>query len=89
MALQSLEGISGTMLFLGCYDSWAVLLNESIHPDGNTVLVSLDINPNYHVEGLNVTIDACLYEFDLPLLLPDPVIWGYLYRMENFDLSID
>ena len=75
------------MVYLPCYDAWAVDLEESVHADGQTIVASLDIDESFEVEGMKVQADACLFEFDLPLLLPDPAPWGYLYRMENIEIE--
>jgi hypothetical protein len=85
-ALQEISNANGAMVYLGCYDAWAVILEESIHDDGQTVLASLDIDESFEVEGMKIQVDACLYEFDLPLLLPDPAPLGYLYKMENVQI---
>jgi len=85
-ALEDISNANGAMVHLICYDAWAVKLDESLHNDGQTVVASLDIDESYEIEGMKVQVDVCLYEFDLPLLLPDPVPWGYLYRMENVQI---
>lgn len=86
-ALHTLGKATGKMVYLPCYGAWAVELDKSLHEDGGTMAASLDMDEAYKVDSMQVVVDACLYEFDLPLLLPDPGIWGYLYNLENFSVS--
>lgn len=82
-ALHTVDGIMGEMIYLPCYDAWGVKLLETLTNENQTIGVSLDISEEYEIEELKVQLDACFYEFDLPLILPDPAPWGSLYRMEN------
>ena len=86
-ALFSKECATGTMIFLSCYDSWAVRLDET-NTDG---IHLIDANPNiseeYKIDGLEVKIDACFYEFDLVLLFPDPALWGEMYVIQDFNIT--
>ena len=88
-ALYTISDAYGTMVYLACYDAWGVRLDDSIHTDGGTIGASLDVEEVYKVEGLRVKVNACFYEFDLPLLLADPAPWGYLYVMENMAIVED
>lgn len=83
-ALHTISNAKGTMIYLTCYNAWGIELDESLIDGDRTIGASLNVDDSYQVEGLRVLIDACFYEFDLPLVLPDPAPWGYLYRMENF-----
>ncbi len=86
-AIEIVEDMTGTMLYLACYDAWAVKLDESIREDDETIIASLDVDPRFQTDKMTVNIEACLHEFDLPLLFPDPVVFGYMYKMENFNLN--
>ena len=85
-ALHTIDNAPGSMIYISCYDAWGVKLDESLHADTQTIGASLEVAEEYRIEGLRVQVDACFYEFDLPLLFPDPAPWGSLYRMENFRL---
>lgn len=88
-AHHRLSNAYGSMVYLACYDAWGVRLDDSIHDDGDTIGASLEVIEDYKVVGLRVKVDACLYEFDLPLLLADPAPWPYLYVMENMDIVVE
>lgn len=85
-ALHTIDDATGTMVYLSCYNAWGVQLDEALPDEETTIGASLDVNESFQVEGLAVQIDACFYEFDLPLLFPDPVPWGMLYNMENIKM---
>jgi len=83
-ALHTIDNAPGSMIYLTCYDAWGIVLDEALTDEDRTIGVSQDIKEEYKVEGLRVQVDACFYEFDLPLIFPDPTFWGFLYKMENF-----
>jgi len=83
-ALHTVNNAKGTMVYLTCYEAWGVELDDTLVDDAVTIGGSLDVDEAYKIEGLRVSVDACFYEFDLPLILPDPQPWGYLFRMEDF-----
>ncbi len=85
-ALHTIDNAQGAMIYLSCYDAWGVLLDDALLDEDRTIGASKDIEEEYKVEGLRVQIDACFYEFDLPLLFPDPAFWGFLYNMENIEM---
>lgn len=82
-ALHTIDNATGSMIYLSCYDAWGVVLDEALLDEERTIGASKDIAKEYQVEGLKVEVDACFYEFDLPLQFPDPAFWGTLYNMEN------
>jgi len=88
-ALHTINNAKGHMTYLYCYEAWAVVLDESLHDDAQTIIANLFVHEDYRVDSMRVKIDACLYEFDLPLLLPDPAPWGYLYRMDNVNMNLE
>ena len=85
-ALHTIDNAPGSMIYISCYDAWGVLLDNAINEEERTIGASLSVPEEYHIEGLKVQLDACFYEFDLPLLFPDPGFWGTLYNMENIRL---
>jgi len=82
-ALHTLDAVMCEMIYLPCYDAWGVELLEALSNENKTIGASLDIKEEYKIAGLEVQVDACFYEFDLPLLIADPAPWGSLYRMED------
>ena len=87
-ALFSREEATGMMVYLPCFDSWAVRLDET-NVDGHLFAVSRDIRESLHLDSTVVKIDACFYEFDMEPLLPDPALWGDMYLIKDFDISTD
>jgi len=85
------EGAVGTMLYLPCYESWSIKINEAnVDGDGQAIIAaSLDIPTEYHVADKKVKLDACFYDFDLPLILPDPAPWGDMYVIKDYNISTD
>lgn len=86
-ALFSRECAIGTMLFLSCYDSWSIKLDEKNADGDHLIAASLDIPESYKVNDLKAKIDACFCDFDLTLLFPDPVIWGEMYVIKDYNIS--
>ena len=82
-ALYTIDKANGKMVYLGCYDAWGIELDEPLENEERTIGASLEIRKEYEVDGLRVQVDACFYEFDLPLVIADPAPWGQLYRMDN------
>ncbi len=86
-SLFEMENVSGEMMYLMCYDAWAIKLDEP-NDAGDTVLgASYDIPEEFKQEGLKVSTSACFHTFDMELLFPDPVIWGEMYVIKNFQFS--
>jgi len=79
--------VGGTMIYLPCFDSWAIRLDETAVDDGKMFGASYDIPEEYKEEGLRVTLSACFHNFDMELILPDPAPWGLLYVIKNFQIS--
>ena len=87
-ALFSREGAKGMMLYLPCFDSWSVKLDET-NEDGQIIAASYDISESLRVDSTRVIIDACFYEFDMELLFPDPAPWGDMYVIKDFEILTD
>jgi len=88
-ALFQRVGATGTMLYLPCYESWSIKLEET-NPEGiHLIAASLDIPTAFQIDSLEVKIEACFYEFDLELLYPDPVPWGEMYIIKDYNISSD
>ncbi len=85
--LLVLEDRAGTMKYLPCYDSWAVDVDDLDNDTCSIIGASKDISDEFKSDGMAVTISGCYYEFDLPLLLPDPAGWCDLYVIRNFSIS--
>lgn len=86
-SLFEMENVSGEMMYLMCYDAWAIKLDEP-NDAGDTVLgASYDIPEEFKQEGLRVSVSACFHTFDMELLFPDPVIWGQMYVIKNFQFA--
>lgn len=85
-ALFSREDVSGIMVYLPCYDSWAIKLNETNEDDSHLIAASKDVPESYQMDSLAVRLSACFYEFDLELLFPDPAPWGEMYVIKDFQL---
>ncbi len=88
-ALFSREEVSGIILYLPCYDSWAIKLDETNDDDQHLIAASMDVPESYQMDGLAVRLSACFYEFDLELLFPDPALWGEMYVIKNFQLDAE
>jgi len=86
-ALLVREDVSGTMFYLMCYDAWSVRLDETNEEGIIVYAASVDIEDDYKIEGLQVSLNACFYNFDLQLLFPDPAIWGDMYVMKDFEIT--
>jgi len=85
-ALHTINNATGSMIYMSCYEAWGVLLDDALVDEERTIGASLSVAEEYRTEGLRVQLDACFYEFDLPLQFPDPSFWGTLYNMDNFRL---
>ncbi len=88
-ALFNMEDAVGSMIYLTCYDSWAIRVDQMQGDTTQLIGASLDIPESFEVDGMQVSFTACFYEFDLPLLLPDPAPWGDLYVIRDFTIVQD
>ena len=88
-ALFLREEATGMMVYLPCYDSWAVKLNETNIDGTHKIGASYDLAESLKVDSTIVKIDACFYEFDMELLLPDPAPWGDLFVIKDFEITTD
>jgi len=86
-SLFSMEEVTGEMIYLPCYDSWAVKIEQDSQVP--IIAASLDIPDYLKVEGLPVVLSGCFYDFDLPLILPDPAPWGDMYVVRDFLIEIE
>ena len=88
-ALFLREEATGRMVYLTCYDSWAVRLDETNEEGIQLIAASREISESLRVDSTRVILDACFYEFDMELLYPDPAPWGDLYVIRDFEISTD
>ena len=86
-SLFRLEEATGTMVFLPCYDSWAVLIEDT--QEGTVVGASLDIPEEFHERDLEVCVDACFHPFDLPITtsIPTSFLERDMYVIQNFRIE--
>lgn len=75
------------MLYLSCYDSWSIKLEETNEEGSHLIGASLDLPSAFKIDSLPVIIDACFHEFDLELLFPDPVLFGEMYVIKDYNIS--
>jgi hypothetical protein len=86
-ALFSRDDATGSMFFINCYQTWAVEMDE-LNDNGNPIYAaSLDIDEDFHTEGMRVKFDACFYDFDLPLIIPDPSFFGEMYVIRDYEIE--
>ena len=86
-ALFSRTEAKGTVIYLACYDAWAIVMDETNDAGDVLIAATTEMPDNFRIVGIEVVFDACFYEFDLPLLLPDPVIFGELYVIQDFEIE--
>jgi len=86
-ALFSRENVTGSMFYLSCYDVWSIKLDE-LNAEGNHLYgASTEMPEEFKEEGLAVEFSACFYEFDLPLIFPDPSFFGETYVIRDFRIE--
>ena len=86
-SLFRLEEATGTMVFLPCYNSWAIHIEDP--EDGTIIGASQDIAEEFQQEDLMVCADACFHKFDLPNTSIDPTSFSIIdmYVIQNFRIT--
>lgn len=88
-ALFDRTAATGTMFYLPCYESWAIKMDEVNSEGSHLYAASLSIDESFKQDDLRVKFSGCFYPFDLPLIIPDPTIWGEMYVVQHFEIIED
>jgi len=86
-SLFTLERAEGNILYLPCYDSWAIRIEDT--DEGTIIAASLTIPEEFQEQDLVVCVDACFHSFDLPLRssVPTVIAETTMFVMQNYRLE--
>ncbi len=87
-ALFLRDSARGSMVFVPCYDVWAIEMDETNAAGNPLYAASKEISDEFSVEGLDVIFDGCFYDFDLPLIIPDPSFFGEIYLVRDYVIEV-
>ena len=84
--LFTIDNMQGSTLFIPCFDSWGIHVQDSIAGWSQIYVIPDDLDSSYKKEGVQVTLCGYVRDNTLPLILPDPGFGPvYQIRLEGIE----